>query len=83
MINRNNIDIFDMPFVDEYDEEEYKKCENCSSKIQDEIFCNKCKKEIQERFKNIIKENFEIEEIKYIDELIDGIYIKDYVGLED
>lgn len=47
-------------------------------RIQD-TFCNKCQKEILEQFRRIMKENFDKEEVEYLDEVLDGEWITDFV----
>lgn len=66
------------------EEDEKHECENCQSTMIDidEHFCNNCKKRIQEQFKTLLIENFSKEEIEYIDEIIEGQYLVDYLGME-
>lgn len=54
-------------------------CDCGAEKKYRELYCEKCKKEIENRFKRIMKENFEREEIIYLDEVLDGEWITGYV----
>ena len=47
-------------------------------KIQDQ-YCNKCQKEIIENFRAVIQKNFEKAEVEYLDEILDGEWIEDFV----
>lgn len=53
---------------------------DCGEKkrIQD-LFCNSCQKEILEQFRRVMKENFDKEEVEYLDEVLDGEWITDFV----
>lgn len=77
-------EVYNNRFETEIEEEKH-ECENCQSAMIDidEHFCNNCKKHIQEQFKTLLIENFSKEEIKYIDEIIEGKYLVDYLGLEE
>lgn len=65
--------------------EKFHECERCQENMipEDEIFCNKCKRNIQETFKTLLRNNFNKEEIKYIDVMIEGEYLFDYLGYEE
>ena len=54
-------------------------CECGARKRIQDTFCNKCQKEILEQFRRIMKENFDKEEVEYLDEVLDGEWITDFV----
>ena len=64
---------------------EVKECSYCQEKMipEDENFCDNCKKHIQEQFKKVMLEQFKKDEIEYIDTVIEGRYLKDYLGIGD
>lgn len=67
------------------DEDNQKECPECQEKMidKDEKFCNHCKKYLQEKFIKVMRENFDKEEIEYIDEYIEGSYLVDILYKED
>lgn len=69
-------------FEQEEQEEELHECANCQSHMigLEEHFCDKCKKHIQESYKTLMIDNYTKEEIMYIDTLIEGHYLIDYLG---
>lgn len=56
-----------------------KICDCGERKDVKEAFCNECQKGIQEEFKNIIKSKFYREEVEYLDKILDGEWIADFV----
>lgn len=54
-------------------------CECGNSKKIREKFCYQCEKTIKNRFKEIMRENFDREDIEYLDEVLDGEWITDFV----
>ena len=74
--------------IDDYDELDYvdvgfyypEEVCYCGEKkrIQD-TFCNNCQKAIIDHFKHFMKEAFNREELEYLNEVLDGEYIPDYI----
>jgi hypothetical protein len=64
---------------------ETKECSYCQTKMipEENKFCDSCKKHIQEHFKELLRKNYKAEEINYIDEFIEGRYLKDIIGYGD
>lgn len=62
--------------------EDYELDEKCNcggqKKIQD-LFCNRCQKQIQEDFKRIMQKKFNREEIEYLGTIIDEENITDFI----
>lgn len=67
----------------EYTKEDYDMCE-CSGykKLKRELFCKRCGQAIEEKFRTMILKEFNIDEIKYIDTVIDGYYLEGYLKKE-
>lgn len=74
--------------IEDYDELDYvdddfyypeKHC-HCGEKkrIQD-TFCNSCQKAIIDIFKDFMSKNFDREELEYLNDVLDGEYIPDYI----
>lgn len=47
-------------------------------RIQD-LFCNSCQKSIIDHFKHFMKEAFNREELEYLNEVLEGEYLPDYI----
>lgn len=47
-------------------------------RIQD-LFCNRCQKSIIDHFKHFMKEAFNREELEYLNEVLEGEYLPDYI----
>lgn len=56
-----------------------RECECGAKKRIDEEFCKDCRKEIEERFKKVMKDNFTPEEVEYLNEKLDGESITYFV----
>jgi hypothetical protein len=65
---------------DDYEEIDPNEEGECGEKkrVQD-LFCNKCQRVLQQSFVAVMKENFSRTELEYINEILDGEYIPDYV----
>lgn len=53
---------------------------DCGEKkrIQDAM-CNKCQKHTIEQFRKVMKENFDKEQMEYLDSILDGEWITEFV----
>lgn len=59
-------------------------CECGNEKRVQDLFCNKCQRVLQQSFVAVMIENFSREELEYLNEILEGEYIPDYVlGKED
>lgn len=55
------------------------ECECGEKKRVQDLFCNRCQRHIQETFIDLIRKNFDREEIQYLDEIFDGESIEEKV----
>lgn len=60
-------------------EDEYEECDCGNKKRIIDNFCNKCQKEITDKFKDLMYKNFDKKELEYLQEVICDEDLVEYV----
>ena len=60
-------------------EDEYEECSCGERKRTQDPFCRKCQKSVVDLFKKLMIDNFNREDLEYLNDVLDGEYIPDYI----